>query len=146
MIYFKPLTTQHEWEWMYSLCHMIKCEDSQGIIGHDEKGVFKCGAVFDSFTVDSCSVHLAIVSPMCIRAGFLNALANHLFITCKRTFIFGLVPCNNAKAIKFNSHLGWKEVTRIPDAIRSGVGYVVMRMDKEECRWLSKEVKKEEAA
>jgi len=146
MIYFKALNTQAEWDWMYALCYMIRCEDSQGVVGYDEKGDLQCGAVFDSFTVDSCSVHLAIPNPMSIRHGFLDELARHLFITCKRKFIFGLVPSNNARALKFNTHIGWREVARIPDAIRSGVDYVVMRMDKEECRWLPKEVREEEAA
>lgn len=146
MIYFKALSTQPEWNWMHALCHMIKCEDSQGIIGYDEKGIIKCGAVFDSFTVDACSVHLAMLSPMALRYGFLDEIAKHLFITCSRERVFGLVPSNNSKAIKLNSHLGWKEVTRIPDAVSSGVDYIVLRMDKEDCRWLHHKTKEEEAA
>ena len=146
MIYFKALTTQAEWDWMFSMCHMIRCEDSQGVIGYDDGGTIQCGSVFDSFTSDACSVHLAILNPIVIRHGFLTELARHLFITCGRKRIFGLVPSNNAKALKLNAHLGWKEVARIPDAIRSGVGYVVLRMDKEDCRWLPKEAEKAEAA
>lgn len=145
MIYFKPLTTKPEWDWMFALCNMIRCEDSQGVVGYDEKGNLQCGAVFDSFTNDACSVHLAILNPMVIRHGFLDELARHLFVTCKRQRIFGLVPSNNAKALKLNKHLGWREVARIPDAIRLGVDYVVMRMDKEECKWLPKEFKEEAA-
>jgi hypothetical protein len=49
--------------------------------------------------------------------------------------MFGLVPDNNEKALKLDKHIGFHEVARVPDAICDGVGYIVMRLDKENCRW-----------
>lgn len=147
MIKFKALLEGQEWEWMRARCHMVVCEDSQGVIGYDdEKGSIRCGAVFDNFTVDSCSVHLAIDNPTVLRHGFLEELARHLFVTCGRARIFAVVPSNNSRALKLNLHIGWKEVGRIPDAISKDIDGVVLRMDKEDCRYLPQEVKQGVAA
>jgi len=138
VIKFKSLTESHEWAWVKKRARPIMCEDSQGLIAYDEEGVIQAIAVFDSFTVDACSVHFAIDNPFVIRHGFLHEIARHLFIDCGRERIFGLVPSNNEKALKLDKHIGMVPVARIPDAMSSGVDYVVLRMNKEECRWLPK--------
>ena len=145
MIEYKPMTTAKEWQWMKSRTHLILCEDSQGIVAYDD-GKIVAMCVGDSFGVDCCNLHMAIDNPMVIRRGFLTAIADHFFYTCKRQRFFGLVPDNNDKAIKLNKHIGFREVARVPDTIRAGVGYVIMRMDKAECRWLSRNTEHQEAA
>jgi len=140
VIYYKPLTEAHEWQWVQARAHPICCEDSQGIVAYDvEKGIIVALAVFDSFTVDACNVHLAIDRPMVLRHGFLEECARHLFITCGRKRIFGLVPADNAKALKLNKHLGYREVARVPDAYAEGIDYVVLRMDADDNRWINLE-------
>lgn len=138
MITFKPITTQEEWRWIRERARCIACEDSQGIVAICEDGAIGAVAAFDSFTVDACSVHLAIDRPIVLRRGFLSEIAAHLFYACSRKRIFGLVPSNNEKALRLDKHIGFREVTRIPDAMKEGVDYVVMRMDREDCRWLPK--------
>jgi len=146
MIKLKPLTEQAEWEWVNSRAHPIQCADSQGIVAYDKRGI-QAICVADSFTVDACSVHLAIDSPFVIRHGFFHEVARHLFIACGRKRIFGLVPSSNEKALRLDVHLGFEEVARIPDAYAEGIDYVVLRMDKETCRWLKKpEEQRQEAA
>jgi hypothetical protein len=145
MIKFRPLTEQVEWTWMYERAHQIACEDSQGIVAYDDKDEIQAVAVFDSFTVDACSVHFAIDNPMVIRSGFLNEIARHAFITCNRKRIFGLVPSNNERALKLDLHIGFTEVARIPDAIADGIDYIVIRLDKRDCRWLPQEIRQEAA-
>ena len=137
---FRPLQNQEEWNWVRTRAHCIFCEDSQGIIAYDERGI-QAVAVFDSFTVDACNVHFAIHNPFVIRSGFLVQIAIHLFVTCGRNRIFGLVPSTNKKALKLDTHIGMKEVTRVPDALAKGVDYVVLRMNKDECRWLPEELR-----
>lgn len=141
MIRYEPMTTEEEWRWIEARAHPIMCADTQGIVAYAENGRILAMCVADSFTTDSCSVHLAIDNPSVIRRGFLAVVATHLFETCNRKRIFGLVPSNNAKALRFDVKIGFREVARIPDAIRDGVDYVVLRMDKEKCRWLKREDK-----
>lgn len=131
---FTPMTMLH-WEWVKEKAHVIRCEDTQGITALRE-GEIQAVAVFDSFTACACNVHMAIVNPFVIRAGFLNEIGRHLFVVCGRSRIFGLVPSNNPKALKLNRHIGMIEVARVPDALDEGVDYIVMEMEKARCRWI----------
>jgi hypothetical protein len=140
---FKPLTENYEFAWMDKRARPIRCEDTQGIMAYDDHGKIIACAVFDQFTVDSCYVHLAIDNPLCIRAGFLNEIAAHLFITCDIKRVFGLVPSNNRKALNFDLKIGFTEVARIPDGFETGVDYSVMCMNKEDCRWLEQPSQRE---
>ena len=140
MIQFKPMTTQYEWDFFKEKTHVIRCEDTQGIVAYNADGI-QAMAVFDTWTTDSCCVHLCIVNPLVLRRGFFTEVANHLFNTCGRARIFGLVPSNNKKAIKLNTHIGWEEVARIPDGVCTGVDTIIVRMEREDCRWLSKEIR-----
>ena len=138
---FKPLDTMEEWLWFKDKTHVLRCEDSQGIMAYNEQGIIQAAAIFDSFSPDGCSVHWAIENPMVLRHKFLQAIAYHLFVTCKRERIFGLVPSNNTKALKFDHNVGMREVARIPHAMGEGIDYIIMTMTKAECRWLPEELR-----
>lgn len=133
---FHSMSNDAEWEWFKTRTHVIKCEDSMGLCVYDDNKRLQAMCVADSFTDESCNVHFAIDNPMVLRHGFFEEIAEQCFnrMGCKR--IWGLVPSNNPKALKLDKHIGFTEVTRIPDAIRDGVDYIVMRLNKEDCRWL----------
>jgi hypothetical protein len=139
------LTTQAEWEWIHARARPISCADSQGIVAYKDNGDIQAICVADSFTVDACSVHFAIDNPFVIRAGFFHEISRHLYCVCGRDRLFGLVPGNNAKALKLDKHIGFREVARIPDGFAKGIDYVVLRMDKQGCRWLTEEQQQEAA-
>jgi RimJ/RimL family protein N-acetyltransferase len=145
MMKFKPLTELYEWAWFQKLARPVRCEDSQGIVAYNDAGKIVAMAVFDGFTVDSCTAHVGITNPLVIRAGFLNEVFDHLFNTCDLKRVFGLVPSNNTKALKFDLKIGFTEVARIPDGFETGVDYAVVRLDKEDCRWIEHPVQKEMA-
>ncbi len=142
---FKALTDEDEWLWFKGKTSVIRCEDTQGIVALNGSGDILAVCVADSFSPDSCNVHMAIDNPLVIKHGFLHEVARHLFITCRRSHIFGLIPANNKRAIKFDKHIGFTEVCRIPDGVGTGVDYIVMRMDKDTCPWLNEEQKREAA-
>lgn len=137
MIYFSALMFDAEWEWFKERTHVIRCEDTGGVVARDGRGRILAVCVWDSFSPDSCCVHMAIDNPLVIRHGFLHEVARHLFEVCKRSHIFGMVPSTNEKALKFDKHIGFQEVTRIPDGVGTGVDYIILRMDKENCPWLN---------
>ena len=136
MIKFKPLTTDEEWLWFKERTHVLRCEDTQGIVAIDGTAGILAVLVADSFSPDSCNVHMAIDNPLVIRSGFLHEVGRHLFHTCGRSHIFGLVPSTNKRAIKFDKHIGFTEVACIPDGVGTGVDYIVFRMDKADCPWI----------
>jgi hypothetical protein len=133
---FKALDLPTEWAWIQRKASVIACEDSQGIVAFDDRGIAAI-CVADSFTTDACQVHFAIERPLVIKHGFLHEIARHLFITCNRKRIFGLVPSNNAKALKLDTHIGFREVARVPDGFAEGIDYVVLRMDRDTSPWLA---------
>ena len=55
-----------------------------------------------------------------------------------KKFIYGMVPGDNAKAIKINEHIGFTVKMRLEDAWADGIDYVVMELKKENCRYLPK--------
>ncbi len=143
MIYFAPLKEREEWDWFSSRTSVLMCEDFGGIVARNEDGAIQAVCVADTFSVDACSVHFAIDNPLVIRHGFLNHIADWLFVQRGRARIFGLVPSNNEKALKLDKHIGFEEVAVIPQALAHDVDYVVLCLTKEKCRWITK---KEEAA
>lgn len=138
MIYYTPLATAAQWEWVFKRARPILSSDSCGILAVRDTGELLAGAVMDSFTNTACNVHMAIENPIVLRHGFLEKVAEEVFLSRNRKTIFGLTPSNNAKALKFNEHIGMKYVTEIPDAYDEGVGYVVTRMDRESSPWLQR--------
>ena len=136
MIFYRAMT-DNDWEWLRSRALTIRCEDTQGIVAYEAKtGKILAMCAIDSFTQNSCSTHMAIDDPTVLRHGFLQELARHIFITCGRSNVIGLVPSTNKRAIRFNKHIGFREIARIPDAIADGIDYVVMQMTRDECKWL----------
>lgn len=138
---FKGLGLPEEWEWMRERTHIIMCEDSEGLVVYDETGKILACCVADSFTVDGCCVHFAIDNPLVIRRGFFEAIARHLYIDRGRRRLWGMVPDNNDKAFKLDKKIGFTEVARIPNAIQEGIGYIIMELRREDCRWLPEELR-----
>ena len=138
------MLTDEEWAWMNERAFPIRDEYSVGIVAYDKNEKICAAFVADSFTIDSCGVHLAIGNPACIRRGFLNECLHFIFVTRGRKRAFGIVPSNNLKAIRFNEHIGFREVARLPDGYATGIDYVYMRMDADNNRWVN--LQQQEAA
>jgi hypothetical protein len=100
----------------------------------------------DSWTKAGPQCHIAIDNPMCIRAGLLHRAFYYIHIFRNRPYAFGLVPSNHAKALKFDKKIGFEEVARVPDGYDDGVDYIVLRIKRENNRWISKDLKNKEAA
>ena len=142
MIQFKPLTTEAEWKWVWDRARPMAVKDTQGIVAYeDTTGEIAGVVVMDSWTASGCQTHFAIDNPICIRRGLFNEVARHVYVTCGRRYIFGLIPANNEKAHKFDLKMGFKEVARVPDGYDIGIDYIVVRMSREECRWLPQELR-----
>lgn len=69
---------------------------------------------------------------------FLRVMFHYPFVVCGVNVIIGLVPSGNARAIKFNKHLGFTTQLKIPGAHPDG-SLVVMTMTRRECRYLHEE-------
>lgn len=119
------------WGWFNTHNRVLKVEDTEGVIALNSAGTPVAGCVFDNWTPNSVQVHLTILDPMVLRAGFMD-LCYHKAFRDGRQLVIGLVPSNNEKSIKFNKHMGYEEVCRLDDSFSPGVGCVIMRLRKED--------------
>ena len=144
MIKFKPLTDEHEWLWIMARAHPMRVKDTQGIVAYeDSTGAIAGIVIMDSWTPSGCQTHFAIDNPICIRRGLFREVALHIHVVCERPYIFGLIPANNEYAHKFDLKMGFREVARIPEGYDIGVDYIVVRLAKEDNRWLPKEFREQ---
>ena len=141
---FRMIESDEDWAWFQSRTHVLRCEDTQGIVAYDERGIHGM-CVADTFSVSSCNVHFAVDNPMSLRHGLLTVFADWVFDYCDKKRMFGLVPDNNDRALQLDKHIGFHEVARVPDAVDDGIGYIVMRLDKEDCRWRSEKINEKAA-
>lgn len=130
-----------DWEWIKLRAAPVLCEDTDGIVavrGDD----LVAAAVFDSWSENSCLAHVVIEDPLVIRHGFLYWGFRLAFEFKDRGLVTGLTPADNAEALKFNKHLGFREVYRIPEGYKRGIDYVLQEMRRDECRWLHSKFKR----
>jgi hypothetical protein len=89
---------------------------------------------FDHWGLTSVEMHVA-GEPGFVSKELLYKTFALPFIVQDLDVVLGRVDSNNKAALRFNKHLGFQEMCRIPNAARSG-DLVVMAMQKTECRWL----------
>jgi len=89
---------------------------------------------FDHWGPTSVEMHVT-GEPGFVSKELLYKTFAYPFVIGDLDVVLGRIDSNNAKALRFNKHLGFKEMCRIPNAARSG-DLVVMAMQKSECRWL----------
>lgn len=112
------------------------CSDTKGVVVENAEGAIVAAALMDSWTENSCMIHVYIGDPRVIKHRFCEEVFNYVFNTSGRSVIIGATPADNKKALKFNAHVGFEEVTRIPDGYAKGIDYVITQCRKENCRWL----------
>ena len=112
------------------------CEDTKGITALDGDNVPQAVCVFDSWSPNSCIIHIWINNPFVLKHGFAEEIFNYVFSEeSGRTKIIGITPSDNLKALRFIKHIGFKEVFRISDGCEVGVDFVVTEMNKDKCRY-----------
>lgn len=139
-VHIEPLDRYRDWGYVKKYASAIACEDTCGIVAIDlDTGKQLAAAVFDMFTPNSAQTHIVMTNPIVLRHKFLESAAEFVFIHAKRNVIYGLVPADNVKAVKFDKHIGFVEQIRLKDGFKKGVDYIIFEMRKENCRWLTQQ-------
>ena len=94
------------------------------------------GSVFQNFTHESIAMHVAHWVPNWINRELLYHTFAYPFLQLQVQRIFGQVPADNAAALRFDLHLGFREIARIPKVFEGGVDDIVVCMERHECRFL----------
>lgn len=137
---FKRISCEDEWKWFCERNPLTLVPDMTSILAYnpDTKETLAC-CVMDTWTETSCQVHFAIDNPFVIRHGFFEEVSKFVFDTAGRIAMYGLVPANNKKALSVDKKIGFREITRLKDAFKRGVDYVILELRREDCRFNAKE-------
>lgn len=131
------MSTDNDWEWFNQYTPVFRVEDSCGFVCRNDRGVRLGAAVFDNYTGRGGSIqgHFAIISPIVLKNGFISLCHDYCFRDRGVNVIYALVPSDNDTALRFNEKIGFKEVTRLPEAFPDGVASVILSMRVEDCKY-----------
>lgn len=111
--------------------------DFQAIGNLNVKGEITGVVGYNGFCGKTCMIHVAgdgnWASKMLLWAAF-----DYPFNQAGMVQLIAPVPGNNAKALKLDYHLGFKDLHVIKDGWDIGVDLKILTMAKEECRWLER--------
>ena len=127
-----------DWGWCNLQVGIKRCEDTTGIVAVDldtNKTIGAC--VMDNWTGNSVQCHLMLTTPILLRHNFLECCFDFMFNTMGVNRIYGLVPANNEKAVKLNTHMGFTVKSRLEEAFEVGIVYLLMEMKRENCSFVA---------
>ena len=141
MIKLRHFSAYTDWDYVHAMTSAIACSDTCGVTACDSfDGRIVGVAVFDQLAPNSAQCHIAITNPIkALRAGLLRAAGEYIFKDRGRNIVYGLVPANNERALKFNENIGFKQIMRLPEGFDVGIDYVVLEMKRAACRWIDKD-------
>ena len=133
------ITTQHQDVLAAWLCERIglvpsfnfKCIGNVRADGSDIMGVVG----YDGYNGASVMMHMA-GTPHWIDKAILHAAFDYPFNVMGCNQVLGLVPSGNEVALNMNKRLGFEVVAELPGAHPDGA-LVLMRMTRENCKWLA---------
>jgi hypothetical protein len=139
-ITFRRFSGQHDWGFIQSQAPILRVEDTTGIMAIDEDTNTTVGAaIMDNWTHNSVQMHFIVTDPMVLRHGFLEEVFDFIFNVKQLGYIYGMVRETNIKALKIDTHMGFTEKLRLPDAWAVGEDIIVVELKKENCQYLPKQ-------
>lgn len=133
----RPLN-ERDWPLVVEKLGIKWVEDTCGMVA-EERGQTLGLVVYDNWGVTGVHMHNLLIEPYIITQGWVHTALRFPFSRPEIQNIWGLVPENIPKAIRFNEQVGFEHVRHIPDYIKPGVGYMVMVMRRENCKFLEEE-------
>jgi hypothetical protein len=105
-------------------------------IGYERDGKLISGCMVDSYNGASCFMHVAAEGRHWLSRDFLWHCFHYVFRQLACNVAIGIVTGNNKEALRFDKHLGFVELTRIPQASLDG-DLVILTITKEQAaKWL----------
>lgn len=95
---------------------------------------------FNGFVGKVCQMHIAMAPDYHYSPReMLVACFRYAFEDCKCAMVLGVVNSLNTRAMRYDIHLGFKEIFRLPKMHDSGGAIVLMGMTEDECIWLNQQ-------
>jgi hypothetical protein len=110
--------------------------DDARAIGHEKDGNLVAAVVYDTFSTNSCFVHLASGARKWMSPEFAQVAMAYPFIQCGFPRISCIVSEANFLSIRFTRLFGWTQEGVLRKAGPTGEDLILFGMLREECRWL----------
>jgi len=103
----------------------------------NEKGVVLGGVIFTDYHGEggSVQIHCAGFTPHWLSRDLLFYIFDYAFTALKVKKVVGIVNSKNARAVRLNTHIGFKPEACIKDIFPDGAA-LVMTMRPDRCRYL----------
>lgn len=112
--------------------------DSQNnpmIVRVDDDGNFIGGVLYTDYTGQSIRIHMAGVRPGWATPDLLWMAFDYPFNQLRVGLLLGTVRSTDKLVLRLDRRLGFKEIGRIPGAVRGG-DLVLLSMSRMQCKWL----------
>ncbi len=134
--------TIQEKAWLVERVGCLLTALAKGIAVVDAAGTVQAVVIWDQWTETLAVAHIAVDSPMALRVLCREGFP---WFFRHREIMMGHVRASNAKALRLDKHLGFREVHRIKDGFAPGDDLVVLEMRRADCKWLRDSARKEAA-
>ncbi len=135
MSYIVRAAPPSHFNWLKLRTHCELTDGFRAIEALDEDGIVRGMVGYSGWTYNSVAMHVCIETPGALKA-LLRPAFEYPFVEGTKKLLLGITASDNKVALKFNKHVGFREVHRIKDGFADGVDLVVQEMWREECRWI----------
>jgi L-amino acid N-acyltransferase YncA len=108
---------------------------ARGIVAVDATGRVRGGVLYDGWTENAVTVHMATSTPMAWRA-LVPAVYEYPFVEAGRGVVLGYVRSSNTASARLTRHLGFREVHRVRDGFAQGDDLILFELRREDCAHL----------
>lgn len=131
---------QQEWQALAQFLHLyahVQPSADLKMIGWVRGGELSMVVGFNGFVGKVAQIHVGMLSDFHYTPkAMLREVFGYAFNLAERKLLLGIVSSKNLDAIRYNEHLGFNELWRLPDMHEDNGDIIVMGMYKHECRYL----------
>lgn len=109
--------------------------DDQQLIGRVESGRLIAVVAYNDFYGSVCTMQIAGEGNWLSRE-LLKLAFYYPFIQMNLAAVIALVSEDNPRSLRFVKHVGFHEVHRIDDGYKAGVDLIVLKMRREDCKYI----------
>ena len=135
----KP-TNKDQWNAMAHFLHEhahVHATLETRYVGWVEHGQLKMVIALNAFLGKTCQIHVAMSKGYHFTPrAMLDEVFKGIFKELGIKTLIGVVNSNNKKALRYDLHLGFKEVHRLPGMHDDGGDIVLLTMTPETCKYL----------
>lgn len=94
------------------------------------------GVVYDRWTESAVEMHMALPSPIAVRALLRPAFA-FPFLQAQKRVLMAWVRASNKPSVRLVTHVGFRWCGSLSDGATVGEDMLLFQMRREDCRWIA---------